>query len=217
MTSPRPLVFATRNRGKLRELRQLLPEVSVLSVDEAAAQLVLVIPEVVEDADSFEGNALKKAREVSIATGLPALADDSGLEVDALGGAPGVHSARYAGDRAGDDANNRKLLDALTGVAAERRTARFRTVLALVDAAGPLGDQAITADGTCEGLVLDHPRGADGFGYDPLFLIPALGKTFAELTVADKAALSHRGRAMQRLRPRLVSYLQPPAATDRPR
>jgi XTP/dITP diphosphohydrolase len=207
----RPLVFATRNPGKLVELRQLLPGTAVLGVDEAAARLGRAIPEVDEDADTFAGNAIKKAREVSLATGLPALADDSGLEVDALGGAPGVWSARYAGPGAGDAANNAKLLAALDGVPPARRTARFRSVLALADVAGPLGDAVITADGACEGVVLDAPRGAGGFGYDPLFFCPELGQTFAEVGVGTKSELSHRARAMQAIRPRLLAYLQQPA------
>jgi XTP/dITP diphosphohydrolase len=204
----RPLVFATRNPGKLVELRQLLPDTRVLDIDEAAARLGRAIPEVDEDADTFAGNAAKKAREVSRATGLPALADDSGLEVDALGGAPGVWSARYAGPGADDAANNAKLLAALAGVPAARRTARFRSVLALADVAGALGDAVITADGACNGVVLDAPRGTGGFGYDPLFLVPELGQTFAELGVGTKGELSHRARAMQAIRPRLLAYLQ---------
>jgi len=204
----RPLVFATRNQGKLVELRQLLPGVDVLSVDEAAQRLGIEIPETVEDADTFSGNAIKKAREVSRATNLPALADDSGLEVDALGGAPGVYSARYAGEGAGDAANNTKLLAALADVPADRRTARFRAVLALADVTGPLGSEVLTADGVCEGVVLDAPRGTGGFGYDPLFLFPDLGQTFAELGVGTKGDLSHRARAMRAIKPRLLSYLQ---------
>jgi XTP/dITP diphosphohydrolase len=207
----RPLVFATRNPGKVVELRQLLPGIAVLGIDEAAARLGRAIPEVEEDADTFAGNAAKKAREVSRATGLPALADDSGLEVDALGGAPGVWSARYAGPGADDAANNAKLLAALAGVPAVRRTARFRSVLALADVTGPLGDAVITADGACDGVVLDAPRGAGGFGYDPLFWVPEVGKTFAELGVGTKGELSHRARAMQAIRPRLLTYLQQPA------
>ena len=203
---PRPLVFATRNAGKLVELRQLLPGVAVLGVDEAAARLGREIAEVEEDADTFAGNAIKKAREVSAATGLPALADDSGLEVDALGGAPGVYSARYAGG-GGDAANNAKLLDALRGVAPAQRTARFRAVLALADVTGPLGDAVITAAGVCEGVILDAPRGTGGFGYDPLFLFPELGQTFAELGVGTKGEMSHRARAMQAIRPELLAYL----------
>ena len=208
----RPLVFATRNKGKLVELRQLLPGVDVLSIDEAAQRLGIEIPEVVEDADTFAGNAIKKAREVSLATKLPALADDSGLEVDALGGAPGVYSARYAGEGAGDAANNAKLLEALAAVPAHKRTARFRAVLALADVLGPLGTETITAEGVCEGTLLEAPRGTGGFGYDPLFcpsaLRPELGQTFAELGVGTKGDLSHRAKAMRLIEPRLLSYLQ---------
>ncbi len=204
----RPLVFATRNKGKLVELRELLPGVDVLSIDEAAARLGITIPEVVEDAETFVGNASKKAREVSAATKLPALADDSGLEVDALGGAPGVYSARYAGEPHDDARNNAKLLEALAGVEAELRTARFRAALALADVTGPLRDQVITADGACEGVILDAPRGTGGFGYDPLFYSPELGKTFAEAGVGSKSELSHRARAMQAMKPRLLAYLQ---------
>jgi XTP/dITP diphosphohydrolase len=196
-----PLVFATRNKGKLVELRQLLEGVDVLSIDELGQQ----IPDTVEDADTFIGNASKKAREVSAATGMPALADDSGLEVDALKGAPGVYSARYAGEPHSDAANNAKLLAALQGVG--NRTARFRAVLALADVAGPLGAQIITADGACEGTILTAPRGTGGFGYDPLFFAPELGMTFAEAGVGSKSELSHRARAMRAIKPQLLAYL----------
>jgi XTP/dITP diphosphohydrolase len=198
----RPLVFATRNRGKLVELRELLPGIEVRSLDDVH------VPEVIEDADTFVGNASKKAREVSAATGLPALADDSGLEVDALGGAPGVYSARYAGEPHDDAKNNAKLLAALAGVPAEKRTARFRSVLALADTNGPLGSQVITADGSCEGIILEAPRGSGGFGYDPLFYSPELGMTFAEAGVGPKNDLSHRARAMRAIKPRLLEYLR---------
>ena len=198
----RPLVFATRNRGKLVELRELLPGIDVRSLDDVH------VPEVVEDKDTFAGNATKKAREVSAATGLPALADDSGLEVDALGGAPGVYSARYAGEHHDDAANNAKLLAALAGVPADKRTARFHSVLALADVTGPLGAETITADGTCEGVILDAPRGTGGFGYDPLFYSPELGMTFAEAGVGPKSDLSHRARAMQAIKQRLLDYLR---------
>ena len=197
----RPLVFATRNKGKLVELRELLAGIQVLAIDEIG----VAVPEVVEDADTFVGNAAKKAREVSAATGLPALADDSGLEVDALGGAPGVYSARYAGEPHSDSANNAKLLAALEGVT--KRSARFRAVLALADVAGPLGTEILTADGTCEGTILTAPRGTGGFGYDPLFFAPELGMTFAEAGVGSKGELSHRARAMRAIKPRLLSYL----------
>ncbi len=205
----RPLVFATRNPGKLAELRQLLPGVDVVSVDEAAHQLGIRIAEVIEDADTFEGNAIKKAREVSALTRFPALADDSGLEVDALDGAPGVYSARYAGEHAGDAANNTKLLAALEGVAAEKRTARFRCVLALADTDGELEDEVITTHGVAEGVILEAPRGTGGFGYDPLFLFPELGQTFAELGIGTKGDLSHRARAMREIKPKLLAYLAP--------
>jgi XTP/dITP diphosphohydrolase len=200
-------VFATRNRGKLVELRDLLPDIAVLSIDEAAARIGRAIPDVVEDADTFVGNASKKAREVSAATGLPALADDSGLEVDALDGAPGVHSARYAGEPHDDGANNEKLLLALADVPHATRTARFRAVLALADVSGALGDRVITADGTCEGVILREPRGTGGFGYDPLFYAPELGQTFAEAGIGTKSELSHRARAMQAIKPQLLAYL----------
>ena len=205
----RPLVFATRNQGKLVELRQLLPDVDVIDIAEAARRLGRDIPDVVEDRDTFVGNAAKKAREVSEITGLPALADDSGLEVDALDGAPGVYSARYAGvgGHGADAANNAKLLAALAGVPAAQRTARFRASLVLADVTGPLGDDTITADGVCEGVILDAPRGTGGFGYDPLFLFPERGQTFAELGVGTKGDLSHRARAMRAIKPRLVAYL----------
>jgi XTP/dITP diphosphohydrolase len=195
------LVFATRNRGKLVELRELLPGIDVISAADLDA------PDVIEDADTFIGNATKKAREISELSGLPALADDSGLEVDALGGAPGVYSARYAGEPCNDAANNSKLLAALAGVPRERRTARFRAVLALADVRGPLGARVITADGACEGVILDAPRGTGGFGYDPLFFAPELGMTFAEAGVGPKGQLSHRARAMRAIEAELLAYL----------
>lgn len=205
----RQLVFATRNAGKLVELRRLLDGTDVLTITDAEAWLGRAIPEVDEDAGTFIGNAIKKARCVSRATGLPALADDSGLEVDALGGAPGVYSARYAGvaGAGADAANNTKLLAALAGVSPDRRAARFRAVLALADVAGPLGDEVITAEGACSGVIGDAPRGDGGFGYDPLFVIPELGQTFAELGVAAKTCRSHRARAMQAIQPALLDYL----------
>lgn len=207
--SRRPLVFATRNRGKLVELHELLAgvPVDVVGVDEAARLLGRVVADVVEDADTFVGNAAKKARETALATGWPALADDSGLEVDALDGAPGVYSARWAGAQGDDAANNAKLLAALADVPAALRTARFRCALVLADPAGPLGDELVTADGVVEGVILDAPRGHGGFGYDPLFYCPEIGQTFAEAGVGPKGHVSHRARAMAALAPRLRAYL----------
>jgi XTP/dITP diphosphohydrolase len=201
------LVFATRNPGKLVELRQLLADLdlAVWSLDQLD-QKGREVPEVIEDGDTFEANAGKKALEVSRATGLPALADDSGLEVDALAGAPGVRSARFAGPDAGDQANNARLLHALRDVPEDRRGARFRSALALADTAGPLGDALITTAGVCEGRILLGPRGTGGFGYDPLFLVPELGATFAELGVGTKNDLSHRARAMAAMKPHIVRY-----------
>ncbi len=203
----RTLVFATRNRGKLVELRHLMPNNHVLSIDEAQQQLGVVIPEVDEDADTFIGNAAKKAREVSAATGLPALADDSGLCVDALAGAPGVYSARFAGPDADDQANNAKLLTALANLPAAQRAAHFCCALVLADVRGPLGDAIISADGICSGQILTSARGSAGFGYDPLFLVTALGQTLAELDVVRKSELSHRARAMRAIAPQLQAYL----------
>jgi XTP/dITP diphosphohydrolase len=149
-----------------------------------------------EDGDTFEANALAKARQAAAATRLAAIADDSGLEVDALGGAPGVYSARYAGSPSDDVRNNAKLLEALRGVPAAQRRARFRCVAAFVD---PGADAELTCSGACDGEILEQPRGDLGFGYDPLFLVPALGRTMAELPLDEKNRLSHRAAAFRAL------------------
>jgi XTP/dITP diphosphohydrolase len=189
------LLFATRNRGKLSELRKLVESlpVEVLSLDDAT------VPEVDEDQPTFAGNAEKKARAAQAATGLATLADDSGLEVDALGGAPGVYSARYAAAH-DDAANNAKLLGALAG--RTDRVARFRCVLAFVDEAGTL----TLEDGACEGRIAESARGTGGFGYDPLFLVGDGARTMAELAPDEKNAISHRGAAMRRLLPALERW-----------
>lgn len=211
MTEPQPalLVFATRNPGKVAELRVLLADsgIQVRSLAELEAS-GLAIPEVVEDGETFADNAAKKARAVSTATGLPALADDSGLEVDALDGAPGVYSARYAGPSASDEDNNDKLLEALRDVPEAGRSARFRSVLAFADSAGPLGAECVTATGTCEGLILKARRGTGGFGYDPLFYSPELHSTFAEVDTGAKNDASHRARAMAAMKPQLLRYFR---------
>ena len=195
------IVAGTRNAGKVREIRQALAklpfEVSGIP-DEGLA-------DVEETGVTFSENAILKARYYALHTGDYCLADDSGLEVDALDGAPGVYSARYSGQGATDAANNQKLLLALQDVPPEKRTARFRSVLAL---AGPDGS-LLLADGTCEGLILSEPKGDGGFGYDPLFWLPDQQKTLAEMTLQEKNAISHRGNALKVLKQKLLSQLQP--------
>lgn len=185
------LIVATRNRGKSREIREFLQD---FPIDIKDLNDFGTIPEAVEDGETFEENAYKKASFTAKVLGFPALADDSGLEVEALGGAPGVHSARYAGPQANDAENNRKLLAALAGN--PNRKARFCCVLSLAVPSGP----ALTYEASCEGVIGETPRGEHGFGYDPLFYYPPLGKTFAELTVEEKSQVSHRGKALRELR-----------------
>lgn len=184
------LLVATRNRHKLEEIRQIfaLPGLELLAADDVPG-----LPEdVVEDADTFEGNALKKARELCRASGLWTLADDSGLEVAALGNAPGVFSARYAGEPCSYPANNAKLLRELEGIV--DRSARFRCVIALC---APDGGEW-TVEGFCLGRIIGEARGQNGFGYDPLFVPDGYEQTFAELDAATKNRLSHRGHALRR-------------------
>jgi XTP/dITP diphosphohydrolase len=189
------LVLATRNRGKVAEIRELLEGFGIELLTLADFPNM---PEVVEDGETFEANARKKAGVVARCTGLPALADDSGLEVDALKGAPGVRSARFAGDHATYTQNNEKLLRLIKKVSLEKRTARFRCVLAL---AFPDGDGTIqTLEGACEGRITEQPQGENGFGYDPLFFVPELGKTFAQINRSEKGKISHRGRALRQLK-----------------
>ena len=187
------LVLATLNPGKIAELETLLADLPLTLVP-LAAYPDYNPPE--ETGRTLAENAALKAESVARFTGLWALADDSGLEVDALGGRPGVYSARYAGDDADDEKNNAKLLAELAGVAAAERTARFRAVLAL---AHP-GQPTRFAEGVCEGLIALEPRGESGFGYDPLFYYPPAGKTFAELLPAEKNKISHRAKALQAAR-----------------
>jgi len=187
------LLVATGNKGKLREFAELLKGVvdTILSPADFPG-----FPEVEEDGDTFEANALKKARSAALFTGRPVLADDSGLAVDVLGGRPGVYSARFAGEGAGDSDNNALLLKELSGVPAEGRTAAFHCVIALCQPDG----SCQTFDGSLPGVILEAPRGEGGFGYDPLFLVPEYGQTFSELPLEVKNAISHRGRAMQMLK-----------------
>lgn len=181
------LVIATKNAGKREEMTAILEEMGV--VDEVVTGLDW--PDVEEVGETLEQNALLKARAVVESTGLPALADDTGLEVDALGGAPGVHTARYAGPEATYDDNNRKLLQELEGVA--NRRARFVTVVALVFPDG----EYVTAEGSVEGRIAEEPRGERGFGYDPVFEID--GRTYAEMSLEEKNRFSHRARALTAL------------------
>jgi len=183
------LLIATRNRHKLEEIRAIL---NLAGLELVGADDVPGLPEVEEDAPTFDGNAIKKARMLAQASGCWTLADDSGLEVESLGGAPGVLSARYAGPEASTPANNAKLLRELTDVT--NRRARFRCVLALCAPNGRIW----TVEGRCEGRILEAPRGLNGFGYDPLFLPDGHDQTFAELPAGVKNGISHRGRALQR-------------------
>ncbi len=190
------LVVATRNPGKIRELELLLQ-----GMVETVLPLSFFpdLPEVEEDGATFAENALKKARFAMEATGLPALADDSGLVVDALHGRPGVHSARFAGEGAADSANNLKLLEEMAGIPYVKRSAAFHCVLAFCTPGG----ECRTFDGSLSGMVLESPQGDGGFGYDPLFFVPEYGETLAQLSLEIKNRISHRGHAHAQFR----SYL----------
>jgi len=188
------IVLATANKGKVREFERLLGGVfgNIVSLNDLVSP-----PEVIEDGETFRENALKKARAIASYSGIPALADDSGLEVDALGGRPGVYSARYAGEGATDGDNITKLLSELEG--ADNRRARFVCFLALVTPEG----KEITAEGSREGVILTEPRGDGGFGYDPVFFLPEYTKTMAEIPAELKNNISHRARACESLIRRL--------------
>ncbi len=199
------LLVATRNAGKVREFQRLLSGLD--GVELLAMSDYEHVPEVVEDADTFEGNAVKKACEVAKAVGLPTLADDSGLVVDALGGAPGVLSARYGGEHGDDEANNRKLLGELAEVPDEQRTTRFACALAFADPDGALGARAHVEHGAIEGRILRERRGEGGFGYDPLFVPIGETRTTAEMPADEKNAISHRAEASRKMREFLRGYL----------
>ncbi len=183
------LVLATGNRDKQREMKAFLQDLAltIRTLDEFPAA-----PAVIEDGETCRSNAAKKAREIARFTGLLTLADDTGLEVDALGGRPGVFAARYAGPHATYEDNCRKLLDELTGVPVDQRGARFLTVVAIADS-----DAAVEfVEGVLQGRIADCGSGMHGFGYDPVFVVPELGKTLAELTLDQKNQISHRGQAL---------------------
>ena len=196
------LVVATRNRHKVREIAVLLAEAGLdldpVTIDEVAPGAALL-----EDEDTFEANALAKARQASAVCHLPAIADDSGIEVDALGGAPGVRSARWSGEPCDDARNNEKMLRELAAVAGEKRTARYRCAAAFVDLRRNL---EIVRSGACEGLLLTEGRGSGGFGYDPLFLVPSLGRTMSEIDLDEKNRLSHRATAFRDLAQALGNF-----------
>ncbi|MBE0365406.1 XTP/dITP diphosphohydrolase [Pseudoalteromonas ulvae UL12] len=195
------IVLATGNQGKVNELAAMLDNLKI----EVIAQSEFSVPDVAETGTTFIENAIIKARHAAKITGLPAIADDSGLEVDALRGAPGIYSARFAGDNASDRDNIDKLLSELKGVPKQKRTARFWCVLVLMrhaDDPTPLICQA-----SWEGMITEQPVGDAGFGYDPVFYIPNLNTTSAELSKADKNAISHRGQALQQLLTHLQAQL----------
>ncbi len=198
-TIPTKILIATRNQGKVKEISELLKDLPVtfLSLSD-----VEDVPEVNEDGDTFEENALKKARSIASATGLVTLADDSGLCIDALDGRPGVHSARYAGNNASDEDKWCKILGEIHDVPDELRSARFVCVLALVDPART----EILFRGTCEGIITREPRGIGGFGYDPIFYFEGTGRTFSEMDLHSKNLVSHRGHALREF----AAYLRQP-------
>ena len=195
------IVVATQNKGKIAEIVLALSQlpVKVLALSDFGP-----IPEAVENGASFIENALLKARHYARFTGKACLADDSGLEVDALKGAPGIYSARFAGANADDAANNQKLIAELTNIRAEERTARFHCVLAFVDT----DETVVTADGVCEGIIIEEMRGMGGFGYDCLFYVPQLNKTMAELSEREKNVISHRGQALRSIAIKLGGCLK---------
>lgn len=184
------LVLATTNQNKVREFRQFVSEfpVTVKSLSDFGP-----LPGVIEDGSTFDANAYKKAHHYAKVLGIPALADDSGLVVEALSGAPGVRSARYAGDNVSDQENCRKLLAEMEGQS--NRKASFVCVLSIAVPSGP----ALTYEASCEGTILDAPRGSNGFGYDPLFYYEPYGKTFAEISMDEKNKVSHRGKVLSEL------------------
>ena len=194
------LVLATHNRDKIREIKNLLENlpVTILTFED-----FLEMPEIDETGETLEDNAILRAVGIADFTGYAALADDSGLEVDSLGGRPGVRSSRYAGPGCTYDDNNRKLLQELNGVPEEKRTAHFRTVIAIAWDK----DKVETVEGRADGIITLSNRGQSGFGYDPVFYYPPAGKTFAEMTLDEKNKVSHRGRALLKAKELISKYL----------
>lgn len=184
------LVIATGNRNKIVEIRDKFSKAEHLEI--LPLSQFENIPEIVEDADTFSGNAIKKARVIRDFTGLPVMADDSGLVIDALDGEPGVYSARYGGGELDDSGRYLLVLEKMKGIPAEKRSARFVCSIAI---AMPDGREFFT-EGVCEGRISEAPCGANGFGYDPIFHLPEYGKTMAEITLDEKNIISHRGKAL---------------------
>ena len=195
------LVLASKNQGKIREIETslVIPALTYRSLNDFSD-----LPEVIEDGSSFLENALKKARTISESLHLPVLADDSGLAVDALQGAPGIYSARFAGERATDQENMEKLLFLLDEVPETKRTARFVCVLVLYLPSG----EWFQAEGTCEGRIALVQEGDQGFGYDPVFYLPDFQKTMAQIPLETKNRISHRARALEKMRPHLLGLLK---------
>jgi XTP/dITP diphosphohydrolase len=200
------LLVATTHSGKFAEVQAFL---SKLPLRITSLKSLANPPEVIEDGKTFEENALKKARMLAEYSGLLTLADDSGLEVDALSGRPGIYSARYAGEEGNDERNNQKLLGELIGVGEEQRTARFVCALALC-APQSQGMKDWVVRQTCEGRIAFEPSGSHGFGYDPLFFYPPFGKTFGEIEREVKATVSHRGKALMKLAEVLPTLMEVP-------
>lgn len=205
MTAHLTLLIATTNRGKLAELRALLADMPVEIVSLATA--LPDRPQAVEDGATFRDNALIKARAAASAAMLVTLAEDAGLEVDAIGGRPGVRSARFSQEGATDAENNATLLKALEEVEDEQRTARFRCVMVLLDPWSEGEARELVVEGSCEGVIARAPRGGGGFGYDPLFVVSGFGRTMAELGDDEKNRVSHRARAALALRPALADLV----------
>lgn len=195
------ILMATHNQGKVTELKGLLEDfpVRIHTLEDFPA-----LPEIEEKGATFQENAIQKAKIAAEFTGLITLADDSGLEVDALQGQPGVYSARFAGAPCNDQKNNQKLLRLLQAVPPVQRTASFVCVIALASPAGEI----YTCEGRCKGVILGKPKGTSGFGYDPLFYLPELGKTMAELTLEEKNSVSHRAKALKAMIARLKRTIQ---------
>lgn len=195
------LLVATRNAGKIRELKLLLKDypIKVTSLLDYPD-----MPEIDEDANTFEGNASKKALVIAQHTGRIVMGEDSGLSVEALDGRPGVYSARYAGENATDQQNNNKLLEELKGVSMSRRKACYHSCIALANSKGVIG----VVSGTCHGLIATEPHGTNGFGYDPLFIVPQYHKTFGQLNPSIKAEISHRAWALKKFKMEFGDYLK---------